>query len=166
MLHSHFVAPRLVQSYTSYFIIMLFVHVQVGYWWSDPTCLYQLDLLTSPRSLAFICALFISLKKRGKLNHNVTITLAFKSLKIILCSRKNIPYRKGLSVIIYLFVWNRSFKLVALSRQLMPLIHKSSLSTSPSSDSLGPFIYSPIQNRNGKEKKLKPRVGKSNFLAS
>ncbi|XP_071804005.1 trafficking protein particle complex subunit 9-like [Asterias amurensis] len=52
----------------------------------------------------------------------------------------------------------KAFKLIALSRQLMPLIHKSSLSTSPSSESLGPFIYSPIQNRIGKEKKLKPRV--------
>ncbi|XP_022104495.1 trafficking protein particle complex subunit 9-like isoform X2 [Acanthaster planci] len=52
----------------------------------------------------------------------------------------------------------KAFRLVPLSRQLTPLLQKSSLSTSPSSESLGPFIYSPIQNRVCKDKKLKPRV--------
>ncbi|XP_038052188.1 trafficking protein particle complex subunit 9-like isoform X2 [Patiria miniata] len=52
----------------------------------------------------------------------------------------------------------KAFRLVPLSRQLTPLLQKLSLSTSPSSESLGPFIYSPIQNRVCIDKKLKPRV--------
>ena len=59
-----------------------------------------------------------------------------------------------------LFSFCRSFKLIPLSPQLTPMKRKSLIPKSPSSDSLGPFIYSPIQARDTKDGKPKPKVGK------
>ena len=56
----------------------------------------------------------------------------------------------------------RSFTLIPLSQQLTPL-KKKVLPTSPSADSHGPFIYSPIV-REPKVKKKLSKVGKKYMI--